>query len=122
MVIDRERLKSYGLEKFRNDVENIETQYLNLIYDPNFDHVVDRRTYDRTRYLMKWKCAICGTEILTDRNREDAENFVCDKCKELYNNKSPLIDRRIMDSRTRMFKYLEDKLYEELDDILKGVK
>ena len=34
MVIDKERLKLYGLEKFRNDVENIEMQYLNLIYDP----------------------------------------------------------------------------------------
>lgn len=122
MVIDKERLKLYGLEKFRNDIENIEMQYLNLIYDPNFDHIVDRRTYDKTRGLMKWRCAICGTEILTDKNREDAENFVCEKCRELYNNGSPLIDRRIMDSRTRMFKYIESKLYEELEDSLKGGK
>ena len=122
MVIDKDRLKLYGLEKFRNDIENIEMQYLNLIYDSNFDHIVDRRTYDKTKGLMKWKCAICGSEILVDRNREDVENFVCGVCRELYNNESPLIDRRIMNSRTRMFKYIENKLYEELEDNLRGGK
>lgn len=120
MTIDKEKLKLYGLEKFKNDIENIETQYLNLIYDPNFDHVVDRRTYDKTKNLMKWRCAICGAELLVDKNREDVENFVCEKCKETYNNKNMLIDKRIMDSRTKMFKYIENKLYESLEDILKG--
>ena len=50
------------------------------------------------------------------------ENFVCDVCKEKYNNKSPVVDRRIMYSRTKMFKYIENKLYEELEDKLKGGK
>lgn len=122
MIADRDKLKSLGLERFSRYFDNIESQYLNLIYDPNFDRVVERWVYDKTAGLIEWKCAICGEPILTDKNRTDAENFVCEKCKEKYNNKNPLIDRRIMDSRTRMFKYLEDKLYEELEDVLKRGK
>ncbi len=122
MIADRDKLKSLGLERFSRYFDNIESQYLNLIYDPNFDRVVERWVYDKTAGLMEWKCAICGEPILTDKNRTDAENFVCEKCKEKYNNKNPLIDRRIMDSRTRMFRYLEDKLYEELEDVLKRGK
>jgi hypothetical protein len=122
MIADRDKLKSFGLERFSRYFDNIESQYLNLIYDPNFDRVVERWVYDKTAGLMEWKCAICGDPILTDRNRTDVENFVCEKCKEKYNNKNPLIDRRIMDSRTRMFRYLEDKLYEELEDVLKRGK
>ena len=97
-------------------------QWLNLIYDSNFDRVVERWVYDKTAGLMEWKCAICDEPILADRNRTDAENFVCEKCRETYNNKNVLIDRRIMDSRTRMFKFIENKLYEELEDKLKGGK
>ena len=122
MIANRDKLKSLGLERFSRYFDNIESQYLNLIYDPNFDRVVERWVYDKTAGLMEWKCAICGEPILTDKNRTDAENFVCEKCKEKYNNKNPLIDRRIMDSRTRMFRYLEDKLYEELEDVLKRGK
>ena len=33
-----------------------------------------------------------------------------------------LIDRRILESRNKMFKYIEDKLYEELEDSLKRGK
>ena len=122
MIADRDKLKSSGLERFSRDFDNIESQYLNLIYDPNFDRVVERWVYEKTAGMMEWKCAICGEPILSDRNRTDVENFVCEKCKERYNNKNPLVDRRIMDSRTRLFKYIEDKLYEELEDCLKGGK
>lgn len=122
MIADREKLKSLGLERFSDDFDNIESQYLNLIYDPNFDRVVERWIYEKTVGMMEWKCAICGEPILSDRNRTDVENFVCPRCQEKYNNKSPLVDRRIMDSRTRMFKYLENKLYEELEDSLNGGK
>ena len=119
MIADREKLKEVGLERFSRDFDRIEEQYLNLVYDPAFDHVVERWIYDKTIGLMEWKCAICGEPILSDRNRIDVENFVCERCRERYNNKSPIVDRRIMDSRTRMFKYLENKLYEELEDNLK---
>lgn len=122
MIADRDRLKELGLERFSRYFDNVESQYLNLIYDPNFDRVVERWVYDKTAGLMEWKCAICGDPILSDRNRTDVENFVCERCKEKYNNKNPLVDRRIMDSRTRMFRYLENKLYEELEDNLKRGK
>lgn len=122
MIADREKLKKWGLERFTRDLDRVEEQYLNLVYDPTFDHVVERWIYDKTVGLMEWKCAVCGESILSDRNRIDVENFVCERCREKYNNKSPVVDRRIMDSRTRMFKYLENKLYEELEDNLNGGK
>ena len=119
MIADRDKLREQGLERFSRDFDRIEEQYLNLVYDPNFDHVVERWVYDKTVGLMEWRCAICGEPILSDKNRTDVENFVCERCKERYNNKNVLIDRRIMDNRTKMFKYLENKLYEELEDNLK---
>ena len=122
MIADRERLKSLGLERFSRYFDDIESQYLNLVYDPIFDRVVERWLYEKTAGMMEWNCAICGESILVDRDRNDAENFVCTKCREKYNNKSPLVDRRILESRNRLFKYIEDKLYEELEDSLKRGK
>ena len=122
MIADRERLKSLGLERFSRYFDDIESQYLNLVYDPIFDRVVERWLYEKTTGMMEWKCAICGESILVDRGRNDAENFVCARCREKYNNRSPLIDRRILESRNKMFKYIEDKLYEELEDSLKRGK
>lgn len=122
MIADREKLKTLGLERFARDFDRIEEQYLNLVYDPNFDRVVERWVYDKTSGLMEWKCAICGDPILADKNRIDPENYVCERCREHYNNKSPVVDVRILASRTKMFKYMENKLYEELEDRLNGGK
>lgn len=119
MIADRERLKQLGLQRFSRDFDNIESQYLNLIYDPNFNKVVERWVYEKTAGLLEWKCAICGEPILVDKSKNDVENFVCDRCKEKYNNKNQVVDRRILDSRTNLFKHIENKLYEELEDKLK---
>lgn len=118
MIADREKLKELGLERFSKYFDSIENQYLNLIYDPLTKQVMEKWVYEKTAGLTEWKCAICGDDILVDRNKSDVENFVCKKCSEKYNNKSPLVDRRIMDSRTKFFKYIEDRLYEELEDKL----
>lgn len=120
MIADRGRLKRYGLEGFAKDADNIENQYLNLIFDPNFGIVMERNVYERNSGLMEWQCAICGDRILSDRNRIDVENFVCEKCSKTHNSKNLIIDRRIMDSRTMMFRFLEDRIYEELLDNMKG--
>lgn len=122
MIADRERLKQLGLQRFSRDFDNIESQYLNLIYDPNFNKVVERWVYEKTAGLLEWKCAICGEPILVDKSKNDVENFVCDRCKEKYNNKNQVVDRRILDSRTNLFKHIENKLYEELEDKLKRGK
>ena len=60
MLADRDKLKSLGLGRFSKDFDNVESQYLNLVYDPVFDRVVERWVYDKTAGLMEWKCAICG--------------------------------------------------------------
>lgn len=122
MIADRERLKQLGLQRFSRDFDNIESQYLNLIYDPNFNKVVERWVYEKTAGLLEWKCAICGEPILVDKSKNDVENFVCETCKEKYNNKNQVVDRRILDSRTNLFKHIENKLYEELEDKLKRGK
>ena len=122
MIADRDKIKEAGLERFVKDFDNVESQWLSLIYDPIFDRVVERYIYEKTIGLMDWTCAICKEHILVDKNRTDPENFVCERCKEKYNNKNTLVDRRILESRTKMFKYIEDKLYEELEDNLNGGK
>lgn len=122
MIADRKRISEYGLGKFLNDIDNIENQYLNLIYDPVFDHVVERWVYEKTSGLMAWKCAICGDDILLDKNRIDVENFVCEKCGKKYNNGNYLVDPRILMSRTKLFKEIEDNLYDELEGVLSREK
>lgn len=117
MLID-ENLKRFELEEYRKDIINLETQYLNLTYHPVLDKICTREEYDRTKDLMKWTCAICGCEILISHRKYDVENFVCDKCKKDYNNKSSMVDHRILESRTKLYKLLEDRLYQELEDVL----
>lgn len=104
------------LQKFKKTIiQRIENQELELIFDPLFKCVCDRVTYESNRNLIEWECAICGKKILTDKRRNDSENFVCEQCKELYNNESLVIDRRILDSRTKMFKMMENTIYDELE-------
>ena len=122
MTADRKRLKELGLEMFSGYFDNVESQYLNLIQDPVTGKIMDRKSYEKGSSMMEWRCAICGDDIMSDRGRTDAENFVCERCSERYNNSSPLIDRRIMDSRTKFFKCIEDRLYDILEDRLNGGK
>lgn len=117
-MINWGRVKDFGLDVFVKDIQNIEYQYLNLIYHPLFDKVCGRDEYERTKELIEWNCAICGEKILTNKRRTDVENFVCDKCKESHNNKKKMVDFRILSSRTKMYKMLEDNLYKELEDNL----
>lgn len=119
-MVDVDLVKIFELEGFENDLNNKENYYLNLIYNSLIDEVQEKWVYEKTSSLMEWNCAICGTNILIDKLRNDVENFVCDKCVEKYNNTNDIVDNRILKSRNRMYKYLEDKLYEILEDKLKG--
>ena len=118
MSLRDENIKKFELESFASDIDNIENQYINLIYHPLFDKVCTRNEYDNTKEMMEWECAICNNRILINRRRYDVENFVCETCKKEFNNKSKFIDYRILNSRTKLYKTLEDKLYQELEDIL----
>ena len=115
-MIDIEKAKELELTGFKKELERIESQTLDLIYDPLFDCICTHSEWLARQNIIPWKCAICGDEILLDKNRNDVENFVCDRCKIAHNNKNQVIDKRIVESRTRMFKYLEEQLYDELED------
>ena len=117
-MVDLELAKELEIESFKKDLENIENQYLNLIYNDLIDEVQERYEYEKMLPMMHWTCAICGCDILIDKYKNDVENFVCKKCSELYNNKNDIIDLRILKSTNRMYKFLEDKIYEELEDKL----
>lgn len=109
-------IEELELQKFKKTIiQRIENQELDLVLDPLFNCVCDRVTYERNRNLMEWECAICGAKIIVSKIRNDVENFVCANCKELYNNENPIVDRRILDSRTKMFKLMEDTIYNELE-------
>lgn len=117
-MINGDFIRKLELENFGDYINYTENQYLNLIYHPLFDKVVTRDEYDRSRELMEWECAICGKKIFINRRKYDVENFVCEKCKETHNNKNTSIDIRILNSRTKLYKYLEERLYQELEDSL----
>jgi hypothetical protein len=118
MEIDVGKMKSLELGEFQDCLKNIENQYLDLIYDPFFKCVCERYIYERHIGCMEWKCAICGSDIIIDRRKNDPENFVCGCCKETYNNKNPNVDRRILESRNEMYKELIKRIYDEFEDSL----
>lgn len=109
-------IEELELERFKKTIiQRVENQELDLVFDPLFGVICDRVTYEKNKGIIEWNCAICGEKILTDKRRNDVENFVCERCKEVYNNNSATVDRRIMESRTKMFKMMEDTLYDELE-------
>lgn len=114
-------IKKLELERFEKDIENFESRYLNLIYHPLFNKVCTREEYDKTREMMEWSCAICNSRILLSKRKYDVENFVCETCKKEHNNKNVIIDRRILDSRTKLYKHLENNLYQQLEDSLNRI-
>jgi hypothetical protein len=118
MVIDEDMMNALGLHMFKDDLMNIENQYLDLIYDPFFKCVCERYIYEKHIGCMEWKCAICGNNIIIDRRKNDPENFVCGICRETYNNKASNIDRRILESRNAMYDELIKRIYDEFEDSL----
>ena len=115
MEIDKNMMEIFELQKFKDDLKNIENQYLDLIYDPFFKCVCERYLYEKHIGCMEWKCAICGSDIIIDRRKNDPENFVCEFCKESY-NKNSNVDRRILESRNEMYKELVKRIYDEFED------
>ena len=118
MKIDKNMMEILELQYFKDDLKNIENQYLDLIYDPFFKCVCERCVYDKHIGCMKWKCAICGKDIIIDKRKNDPENFVCEFCKDVHNNKSQNVDRRILESRNEMYKELIKIIYDEFEDSL----
>ena len=120
-MVDVDKMNELGLQSYQKQLDYIENQYLNLIYNRLLDVIQERWEYEKTINLIEWKCSICGEKILADKKRNDVENFVCNRCKEYHNNKNEIIDHRILDSRTKMYKTIEDRLYEELEDNLTSI-
>lgn len=118
MDINRQKADELELTGFQKDLERIENQTLDLIYDPLLDCVCTRAEWLSRKGMIPWKCAICGSDIMTDTSRDDVENFVCDRCRVAHNNSNQMIDSRIVMSRTRMYRYLEESYYDELEDML----
>ena len=77
MEINKNMMEILELQRFKDDLKNIENQYLDLIYDPFFKCVCERCVYEKHIGCMEWKCAICGNDIIIDRRKNDPENFVC---------------------------------------------
>ena len=47
MEIDSDMMEVLELYKFKDDLKNIENQYLDLIYDPFFTCVCERYVYEK---------------------------------------------------------------------------
>lgn len=117
-MVNLELIDELELYDFKDYLNNIDNYYLNLIYNPLLNEVQERWIYEKTSSMIDWKCAICGCDILSDKNKNDVENFVCESCKEIHNNDNSNVDVRILLSRNKMYKFIEEKLYQELEDNL----
>lgn len=111
-------ISELNLEPFIKDIGFVENRNLDLIFDEKFDEVCTYDEYKKHLGMISWKCAICGKDILIDTNRDDVENFVCDECKKLHNNKNIIIDMRILNARTDMYKRMIDDIYIRLEEEL----
>lgn len=111
-------ISELNLEPFIKDIGFVENRNLDLIYDEKFDEVCTYDEYKKHLGMISGKCAICGKDILIDTNRDDVENFVCDECKKLHNNKNIIIDMRILKARTDMYKRMIDDIYNRLEEEL----
>ena len=89
-MVDVDKMNELGLQSYQKQLDYIENQYLNLIYNRLLDVIQERWEYEKTINLIEWKCAICGEKILADKKRNDVENFVCNRCKEYHNNKNEI--------------------------------
>ena len=69
MEVDKNKMEILDLNQFKDDLNNIENQYLDLIYDPFFKCVCERCVYEKHIGCMEWKCAICGNDIIIDREK-----------------------------------------------------
>lgn len=119
-MVDLELADELELKQFKKHLDNIENQYLNLIYNKLTNEVQERFEYEKSYSLIPWNCAICGCDIFIDRNRDDVENFVCNECVSIHNNNNEIVDMRIFRSRNKLYKFIENKFYDELEDSLKG--
>ena len=70
MIADRERLKSLGLERFSRYFDDIESQYLNLVYDPIFDRVVDPTLTVRRINVVAGRLTELGTDQKGSRSEQ----------------------------------------------------
>ena len=56
--------------------------------------------------------------VVIPSKENDPENFVCEFCRETYNNKNQNVDRRILESRNEMYMELIKRIYDEFEDSL----
>ena len=66
-MVDVDKMNELGLQSYQKQLDYIENQYLNLIYNRLLDVIQERWEYEKTINLIEWKCAICGEKILADK-------------------------------------------------------
>ena len=108
------------LSKLQNNPNSLNIERYDLVAEIN--NIISKYGIikETEKYVIATEMPI-KAYVLADKKRNDVENFVCNRCKEYHNNKNEIIDHRILDSRTKMYKTIEDRLYEELEDNLTSV-
>lgn len=79
-----------------------------FIYDKLSKNVI---TYDElineNAYHIKYKCIVCGRPIISNINRIDTDNLVCNKCHKAYNNASTKYDKKIAKAKNRFLRFVD---------------
>lgn len=101
---------------YKKDINRIESQEIDLIFNPISNCVQTRQEYKKSLNLINSKCAICDCDIELDKTRDDIENFVCEKCQKIHNSKNKIVDERILIARNRLYKSIKENLYKELEE------
>jgi hypothetical protein len=72
--------------------------------------------------FLDWNCAYCRTEIKSEINNYEPENFVCEKCYNYYIKNSKFVNERIIDSSVKFTDQYKRKLKEEQLKFLKYIR
>ena len=80
-----------------------------LYIDPIFNEINKLHILNKNTKYKKWNCAICNKSIYVDINNIKYNNFICDECYELYEDKK-IVDKRILKSSIKFYNEVRNSL------------
>ena len=95
------------------DINDHEKSLRKIFWNPFRNNFGTLKDIENDSNSIDWSCAICNTHIRSMMFFKKAENFICNKCKEVHNSKNKVIDSRIIESSNAFVKHCKKLLKKE---------